>query len=374
MCSQRIRLLLVGAVLGAHAMKLRQPQSGNDLVFVHTPFNFGHTVENVGLFGGGNDLDKMWKWGDEMGGYAKGKDGGLSWDKVNRVKQPNGEVWAHNNPDLHHLSSVGCAYYYTPQKYWPQDLLEKYFGDKKVFGVLRDPYEHLIAVFRGHINGYGADHSSDYFDSCDLNSAIKQALKNYIAGDTFASACTYLPQAEYFEGPYGISIPIDNRRFPDSMNEVFEEHGYTNMHITGQDIMHVVGCQNVWAKDLDAETKALIRQVYARDFELICKHFGYCDNEEDVCLTHIPSMCPLTHFKWEWDNSTGLVHRGQYIKKEKPSKPTPEEIDRQKEVSTTFSAVPLDVRAVGEGPFVEYKPSCDSEYCLKQAANYMRGC
>mmetsp|Transcript_13973 Transcript_13973/g.43622 ORF Transcript_13973/g.43622 Transcript_13973/m.43622 type:complete len:90 (+) Transcript_13973:3-272(+) len=81
--------------------------------------------------------------------------------------------------------------------------------------------------------------------------------------DTFAQGCTFVPQAEYFDGPYGISVPVDNRAFPASMNEVFEEHGYPDFHIRTPDILHVSLCPDVWAADLDSETRSLVRKVYA---------------------------------------------------------------------------------------------------------------
>ena len=48
----------------------------------------------------------------------------------------------------------------------------------------------------------------------------------------------------------------------------------------------------MWPGDLSCDTKKLIREVYARDFDLLCKHFGYCDAGENVCLTEVPEMCP----------------------------------------------------------------------------------
>jgi len=363
MCSQLTRLFVAAAFCGAHAIKMQQDPGKSDLVFVHTPFNFGHTIENVALFGQKTTADMQFDWIRSMGGFSH-SDGGLTWDKVYKVKQPEGYVWGHNSPDLQGNSSVGCPYYYTPQKYWEKELQEKYIGNKKVFGVLRDPYEHLTALYRGHVDGYGADASDNYFDTCEINDVMKKSLKAYLAGDRFASGCTFLPQAEFFEGPYGISVPIDNRRFPDSANEVFEKEG-SDLRLTGDHVLHVVGCQNAWTGDLDAETKSMIRQIYHKDFELLCKHFGYCDDQEDTCLTHIPAMCPLTHYKWVWDNSTGLAFGGQYIKKKTPSPPTAEEKEVQREVSARFNGYPLDIRGVGE-KFQGYILSCDSEMCHKQ--------
>jgi len=357
--------LVVAILSSSSALHIHQTDSldsgvaGNhDLVFVHTPYNFGHTVENSVMFGPEVTYSEKQEFIQSMGGFATSKEGGASWDHVNKIKAPDGEVWGHNNPDLQGNSSVGCPYYYTPQKYWPKDLAENYFGAKKVFGVLRDPYEHLVALFRGQIKGYGGDGSSD-FQTCDINNAIKKQMKAYIAGDRYMSGCTLVPQAEYFNGEYGISIPIDNRKFPDNLNEIFKEHGYSTLHIKSEDVIHVTGCQNAWAADFDVETKGLVRQVYKRDFELLCKHFGYCDDQEDTCLTRIPGMCPLTHYQWVEDPASGVMG-GRYAKKEQPSPPTPEELKANKKAMAAQGPHPLDVRGVGER-FVAYEKACDSE-------------
>ena len=42
-------------------------------------------------------------------------------------------------------------------------------------------------------------------------------------------------------------------------------------------------------------------QVYHRDFDLLCKEFGYCDPTENVCLTRVPEMCPPQLFEWNAD-------------------------------------------------------------------------
>merc|ERR1719359_2526507 len=124
----------------------------------------------------------------------------------------------HFNSDLQEQNpETKCAMYFSPQKYWPKQIAEKYFGNKTVFALLRDPYERLVSMFRGNIEGYGA--MGDY-NTCDVNGAVKRLLKNILNGSTnkFASECTFLPQAEYFEAPYGIMQPIDQRLFPHSVN------------------------------------------------------------------------------------------------------------------------------------------------------------
>jgi len=199
--------------------------------------------------------------------------------------------------------------YFTPQKYWPKHLAKKYFGDKTVFGLLRDPYERLIAMFRGDFQGYGSFNNSRFMETCDVNGAVQEMMNLVIeSNDPFASSCTFLPQAEYFDGPYGITLPVDNRKFPQSMNEVFEKHGYHEI-IKGENILHVNGCNNAWAGNLTAETKTLVKKVYARDFELLCKHFGYCDQDENTCIKGVYHMCPDELFSWDEDSL-------QYIQKQ----------------------------------------------------------
>jgi hypothetical protein len=224
---------------------------------------------------------------------------------VNLWKRPSGRAWGHLNPALQDISNVsGCSLYFTPQKYWPEDVAQEYFGDKKVFGMLRNPYERLVAMFRGaqgltemH-DDYANDFKYEYIKSCDVNNGIKEMMTRYIQeiqnGNPFWGACSYLPQADFFDGPYGVTVPVDNMKFPDSVNELYQEHGYDDHVRTPQDIFHVLGCPEVWSADLDEETKAMIRQVYARDFELICQHFGQCDDHMDDCIPGVPNMCPLT--------------------------------------------------------------------------------
>merc|ERR1719436_410961 len=76
------------------------------------------------------------------------------------------------------------------------------------------------------------------------------------------------------------------------MNAVFKDHGYRDMFIGLEDIFHATACPDVWAGDLDAETKALVRRVYVRDFALLCEHFNYCDEAENTCSSQVPQMCP----------------------------------------------------------------------------------
>lgn len=274
-----------------HRPSLREA-GDRDLVFMHVPFNFGHTVEKVAAVGSGQQ--SMFKFSEALDKLG-------AWDGSIRMKEESARnltrefnlAWGHVSPLLQERNNVtGCPMYFSPQKYWPEDLAKEYFGDKTVFGVLRDPYERLVAFFRGNTPTYGFS-DPELFATCDVNNAVKRVMKRYLAGgQAFANACSFVPQAEFFDGAHGITLPVDNREFPSSMNEVFREHGYGEMQIGNDDIFHVQGCSEVWSGDFDNETRALVREVYKRDFELLCRYFGYCDPEEDTCIWQVPTMCP----------------------------------------------------------------------------------
>mmetsp|Transcript_86261 Transcript_86261/g.175230 ORF Transcript_86261/g.175230 Transcript_86261/m.175230 type:complete len:320 (-) Transcript_86261:46-1005(-) len=268
-----------------------------DLVFVHVPFDFGHTIESVALIdeaSPGRYLEYA-TYIMEIGGFGDQITQPATWEQANDLKKPGGEVWGHANPDLQVKSNVtGCPMFYTPQKYWPKELAESYFGNNMtVFGTLRDPYERLVAIFRGQDPDYGGDYD-EFYKSCDVNGAVKKMMQETLAGDVYRDGCVFAPQAEYFDGPHGITLPVDNRLFPQSMNTVFADHGYSDMRIREQDLFHVANCPEVWSGDLDCETRKIVRQFYARDFQLLCDHFGYCNDDENTCIKGVPDMCPAS--------------------------------------------------------------------------------
>lgn len=243
--------------------------SQRDLVMAYVPYNFGHTVAK--------EVDKMGvKWGD----------------CGSRSGNPSSCIG-------HNMSSItGCPLMFTPGKYWPKDAAQMYFGSRTVFGILRDPYERLVAVFRGS----GRELAPDLYPSCNVSAFVKRTMGWYInsikSGKPYVKNCKFLPQAEFFDQPYGATVAVDNRRFPASMNTLLTAHGYKDVQIRTEEVEHVSGCDHVWAGDLDPEAKALVRQVYGRDFELLCKHFGYCDALENTCIVGVPGMCPSQFFSW----------------------------------------------------------------------------
>lgn len=275
-----------------------------DLVLMHIPYNFGHTMEVVAALPvSALDLISHPEGFSEASLHAEVQAGNPAMSGIMKaitqmVGKNDKEIWGRLDPQLGEISNItGCRMYFTPPKYWPADLAERYFGNKKVFGLFRNPYERLVSEFRGNFKDYGG--SIDTFhDSCDINAGVQDMLKTYMNGDRYASGCTLLPQTEYVDMPHGVTVPVDLHEFPNSMNEVLSKHGY-DIHIRTQDILHVRSCDDVWAGDLNNETRALVKQVYKRDFEFLCETFGYCDQDESMCLQNIPHMCPEKLFVWD---------------------------------------------------------------------------
>merc|ERR1712129_646022 len=151
---------------------------------------------------------------------------------------------------------TGCPLYFTPPKYWPEDIAKRFLGKKEVFGILRDPVERFVAQFRGNSPNYGGG-AEAYFKTCDVDGGVKYMVQQHISGkDPYGTGCTRIEQAEYFEGDCGIKVPVDNRRFPYSVNELFHSRGYTtdDWNIKTKDIFHVNGCNHIGAWNITSET------------------------------------------------------------------------------------------------------------------------
>jgi len=201
-------------------------------------------------------------------------------------------------------SSTGCPMYMTPQKYWPTELAQKYFGNRRVFGVLQDPYERLVDIFKSGMEGF-SDRNATALAKCDVNAAVKKMMNETMHGNAFRDGCVFLPQAEYFEGPHKITKAVDHRGFPGTMNRFLQSHGYLNMHVRHKDIspaklFEKSYCSDVWSGSLDCETRQMVRKFYARDFRLICKKFNYCSKKDSVCSTDVPGSCPESIMAESW--------------------------------------------------------------------------
>merc|ERR1719401_2565655 len=129
-----------------------------------------------------------------------------------------------------------------------------------------------------------------WYRTCDVNAFLRAELTKVLAGDKFRGNCHLVPQAEFFDGKYGIVHPVDVRGIPQSFNDFMKRAGYS--HVAMTNTAHNIRCNDLSAYSLAEDVRGLIRRVYARDFDLICQRLGYCDRAEMTCIESIPEMCP----------------------------------------------------------------------------------
>jgi len=282
-------------------------RKSEELQFVHVPCTFGHTVEEAGIGDMDNHTKSLLKASMEAtstGDLEEAK-------RISESLQGNDAVlWGMMVPELRSISNVtGCDLYYTPPKYWPAAVSAQLLKGKKSFALLRDPYDRMANEFRmqvmgvdsafsgltrqaisereGHLERESEEYMKFYKD-CDVNGYLQAELGKYLAGDRYRDNCHLLPSAEYFEQVFDPVEPIDERGIPESFDAFMEQNGYA---VRMEGMLHNVVCNDVSAYSLSTETKNLIKEVYAADFDLICDKFGYCDRDEMTCHENIENMC-----------------------------------------------------------------------------------
>lgn len=277
--------------------------NAEELVMVHIPCNFGHTIEAVALNPIGLQLGEAF-----MSFNAETRE--AQWQHIRRAAGPGAQIWGMMNPDLRIRSeATGCDLYYTPQYFWPRELAARYFGNKTVFGMLRNPYDKIVNEFRMQLMVYSSVFTAEtradvsrreghlekerepyttWYKTCDVNAWVKAELAKYKTGDKFRGNCHLLPQADFFRGEYGVSLAIGVAEVPLSFNKAMEEH--SSPIRMNEEVGHNTLC-NVSAWSLDEESVALIQEVYAEDFELNCQRLGTCDTEIKECCCRVPQMC-----------------------------------------------------------------------------------
>jgi hypothetical protein len=338
-----------------------------DIVFADLPMNFGEDIAKWAAFG----ADAWQVTFGELAMFAHNGYGNYREEymipnfpnnrtlieNLTKLMKPGRPLWGPLNPKLQatgafnpELPGLKCPLFYTPQKYWPTDVAEEYFGPpgtKEVFANLRNPFEMITAIFRmshemthppaGHhpigvVLGYnisllgynitedGQRYSNDG-KTCadpdaglygDINTWVKYVIPNMTSFKVphipVEVGCYLQPQAPFFDGPYGINHPLDMREMPHTATEYLEKHGIdVNPGIKPNDLMHVISCDNTWAGDFDDEAKALVFEYYERDFELACQYFGHCNFTEPICNQHVAGMCPDKVFTW--DEAAGTYTR-----------------------------------------------------------------
>lgn len=283
-----------------------EDKSTKRLVFVHIPHSFGHSIEKVAAMSPSASVEDfvdvmrhtLLIQSKTVNQLPQIHD--LRQDMLEFVGRPDAVFWGHSHPEAMDMSGAsGCPYAFTPPRYWPADRQHSYYGhDFLAFGVVRNPYERLVSIFRQGGAGYLTNSSAwqNWTKTCDVNGFLKEMLTRYNNGhsvkDKSLEGCLFQPQSHYFDGKYGVKMPIDGRRFPGSANAVLRKFGFPN-EIRPQDVVvDKFICKDLWAGNLNPEVRALIKETYTSDFDILCHHFGYCDREEPSCVPSVPGNCP----------------------------------------------------------------------------------
>jgi len=259
----------------------KEPKGGKrNLALVDIPLSFGDVVSAAA------SLSHIKNASARSQKYLSLVRASRNLDAVHQSVQPNAELWGNMIPHLRHVEPrSGCQMANAPPRLWSPYDADKYFGQKVTFGILRNPYERMVAIFR-----------ESQPVGCDVNKAVKQWLSDKLLGRGHdlghVMECQLGTQAEYFEKPFGITVPLDSRDFPQAVNDLLRDHGYEGFHIRAEDLPRVTACPGLSAADLDARSRWLVKRIYRRDFELLCRHFGACDDKELSCLPQIPGNCP----------------------------------------------------------------------------------
>lgn len=282
------------------------------LAYTHMPCTFGHTVEKEGLE---LSMKNVTAWLKVWNSFRDASESRALEDMRSAVP-PDAPMWGMMDPELRSFSSDSkCHMYYTPPKLWPTSIGERYYAGKNAFTLLRDPYDRAVNDFRAQVYGLDSVFSMNcrqntshreghlereseqyrtWYRTCDVNAYLKAELRKVAAGDQYRADCHFLPQAEYLENPFAnATIVLDNRKIPSAFNDLMTEYGYDSVKMTTS--IHNFVCNNISAYSLDQEAKELIKQVYEKDFDLLCSHFRYCDRDEMTCLEQIPDMCGGKH-------------------------------------------------------------------------------
>eukprot|EP00438_Fugacium_kawagutii_P023872 Skav233786 [mRNA] locus=scaffold780:269932:274127:- [translate_table: standard] len=178
--------------------EVKQKVNETGVVFMHVPFNFGHTIEKVAFHPGEDVLQRNLAYGEAM--FIASNESMKVSERLALLQSKmstGSRLWGHLHPALQQTSATtGCALYFTPGKHWPQEVAQSYFGQDQIFGLLRDPYERLVAMFRGDQDSYGGQWGA-YRSTCDVDGAVKKKMQDIIQGkiSPYSEGCTFLPQA-----------------------------------------------------------------------------------------------------------------------------------------------------------------------------------
>lgn len=220
-----------------HVQSLRQHRrKERQVLFMHIPKNAGTAIEEAA--------------------FQAGIHWGLHWDG-GLMTMPGEKL---------------CVRYHVPPRY----LGKHSYGDAEVFCVTRHPFERAVSEYTYLLgvkwgSGFSSFlHEKDECSSAGLNHFLQGELSiflNTTHGTKFRCDCHFLPQSDYIwdaNGHQRCNKWIRMGELPGSFNEYMKEKRLPVRLRPSR--VNAASC-NVTVADLTEETKAMLRLVYAEDFE-----------------------------------------------------------------------------------------------------------
>jgi hypothetical protein len=207
------------------------------LLFVHIPKNAGTTIEDIAFNTGV-------KWGRHY--------------TLQPQRLPDGNV---------------CQAWHTPPAYFPGATNP--YSDAEVFCVTRDPTDRMLSEYTYLVSVKWGDNNprlrtAPECSELGLNNFVASTLRVVQSGQPFVSDCHFTPQTMFIYGPHKQwctnIIRIDG--LPDSFNNLMSDKGYPGVQLGKQKKnTRAHKCENLSVQSFTPETKQLISQVYATDFQ-----------------------------------------------------------------------------------------------------------
>lgn len=170
-----------------------------------------------------------------------------------------------------------------PQKIeevYSKKVLERAYQKRTVFCSVRNPYDRLVSEWHNCVEFGAPGDCSSECDVNDMNKWITTQLTAFKEGDYYRHSCFYVPQTEYLEGPGACTEVLDFNHLEDEFKSLMEKHGY-NLTLPAVSDTHRTynrKCQGkITSKHLTDETRQLIEEVYAKDFEKLGVKFGWVE-------------------------------------------------------------------------------------------------
>jgi len=235
------------------------------MVFVHIPKNAGTAIEEAGAKG------KIW-WPRKWLSFWHG------------LTMPDGSQ---------------CEKYHVPPAVLEQmkDKDSAVFTEDGTFCVTRNPYERVVSEYLYMIEKpWGAGMSKQYGTGlldqprCSaegMNNFIQKAMRVVQEGKKYIHDCHFVPQYDFVWGPDGrrwCQHTLKSENLAVDFNALMTENGMNVRLKEGRTNNSTGACPGISQDSLTAETRRIVEDVYARDFE----HFDYKREMKPLLFMRIP--------------------------------------------------------------------------------------